>query len=481
MTAHDTPFGNSVTLDALFRRNAATHPDAIAVSESGAHRPGGIARALSYAELDNAANHLATQLRSFRLPHDSPVALHLPNGTELAVAVLGVIRAGHAALPLPVLWRKSDLIRALREAETSALITTSHFTLEDLPALAAEAASEVFELSFPCAFGDRVPDGVMALAISTGPAGDAEMAAELSSSARIITLGIGTSGVAIHARNDAELLAAGLGPLIAGDMRAHDSILAAVALSSLAGIAGALVPWLLSGGTLHLLDDFPAATSVAPDQRSHVVAPARALAAVCATLRAPIGSAIALHQEAGADRHEFSDIAAERIVDLHAFDETAVIAMKRASRAKAAALPIGVVHAGSAAADAPVVVETRLDSDMRLFVRGPMVPATEGAHDQWVATGFTGIAQDKRSFIPETPEAFIAIGGLRFSIAELEHRINAAWTGLRVAMIEDPVLGTRLAIWADDPPSAAQALLDSGLPRIIASAVLQSEPARAAG
>jgi hypothetical protein len=241
------------------------------------------------------------------------------------------------------------------------------------------------------------------------------------------------------------------------------------------------VPWLLSGGALHLLDDLPAAVSVAPDKRSHVVAPARALEAICAMLRAPIGSAIAVHQDSGADQYEFREIAAERIVDLHAFNETAVIALKRSSRSKASTLPMGAVHAGSAAADAPVVVETRLDSDMRLFVRGPMVPSAEGAHDQWAATGFTGIIQDKRSFKPDIPDHFIAIGGLRFAIADLEQRINAASPGVRVAMIEDPLLGTRLAIWAENPVKAAHALLDAGLPRIIANAVLQSEPARATG
>jgi len=75
----------------------------------------------------------------------------------------------------------------------------------------------------------------------------------------------------------------------------------------------------------------------------------------------------------------------------------------------------------------------------------------------------------------------IAIGGLRFSIADLDRRINAACPDLRVAMIEDPLLGTRLAIWAEDPEKAALALLDAGLPRIIASAVLQSESVRATG
>ncbi len=214
-----------------------------------------------------------------------------------------------------------------------------------------------------------------------------------------------------------------LGALIAGDMRANDTILAAVSLASIAGLGGAFVPWLLTGGTLHLLDDFPATTVVAPDQRLHAVAPARALKAICATLRAPIGAAIAVHQDGGADGYEFRDIAAERVVDLHVLNEVAAIAVKRAPRSTAASIPIGAVHAGSAAADAPVVVETKLDADMRLFVRGPMVPASDGEHDQWTATGFTGIILDRKNFKPDTPDNFIAIGGL----ALLHCRSRAAY------------------------------------------------------
>lgn len=476
MTTGPMPFGNAVTLDALFRRNAASRPAALAVSESGAHRPGGKARSLNYAELDNAASHLAAQLQAFRLPKDATVALHLPNGCELTIALLGVMRAGFTALPLPVLWRQSDLIRALREAETSVLITTSNFTLENLPMLAGEVAGEVFELSFPCAFGNDLPDGIIPLSVSTEPLEEDVPPAQ----ARITTLGISDSGIAIRSRNDAELLASGLGVLIAGDMRANDTILAAVSLASIAGLGGAFVPWLLTGGTLHLLDDLPATTVVAPDQRRHAVAPARALEAICATLRAPIGAAIAVHQDGGADGYVFRDIAAERVVDFHIFNEVAAIAIKRASRSTSASIPIGAVHAGSAAADAPVVVETKLDADMRLFVRGPMVPALDGGHDQWTATGFTGIILDRKNFKPDTPDNFIVIGGLRFSIADLEQRINTASPGARVAMIEDPLLGTRLAIWAEDSAKATDALLAAGLPRIVASSVLRSEPVRAA-
>ena len=100
-------FSPDIALDALFRRNVATRPDACALRDLD-----GVA--MSYAELSNAVASVVEQIASFNLPKASTVALLLPNGRELAIALLAVMRSGHIAAPMPVAWRKSDLVRACR-------------------------------------------------------------------------------------------------------------------------------------------------------------------------------------------------------------------------------------------------------------------------------------------------------------------------------------------------------------------------------
>ena len=151
---------SNVTLDALFRRNATLRGDLRALHDLDG-------TSLSYTETANAVAHVTEQIAALGLPANSTIALLLPNGRELIVATLAVMRSGHLVVPMPVAWRKSDLVRACREAEVAALITTANFAPERLPDLAAEVAIEVFELSFPCAFGAALPDGLLPLTFAT--------------------------------------------------------------------------------------------------------------------------------------------------------------------------------------------------------------------------------------------------------------------------------------------------------------------------
>ncbi|MBP2473028.1 amino acid adenylation domain-containing protein/non-ribosomal peptide synthase protein (TIGR01720 family) [Crossiella equi] len=76
----------------LFARRVAASPDAPAVlSES---------RNLSYAELDRAANRVAHRLRAEGLGAEDVVGLSMPPTADLVVALLGVLKAGAAFVPL---------------------------------------------------------------------------------------------------------------------------------------------------------------------------------------------------------------------------------------------------------------------------------------------------------------------------------------------------------------------------------------------
>lgn len=82
----------------LFARAAARTPEAVAITVPAAG-PEGVARHMTYAELERASGVLAERLRA-RGAGGGVVAVCLPKSPELIVALLAVLRAGAAYLPL---------------------------------------------------------------------------------------------------------------------------------------------------------------------------------------------------------------------------------------------------------------------------------------------------------------------------------------------------------------------------------------------
>jgi len=76
----------------LFAAQVAARPDAVAV-ESGPER-------LSYAQLNAQANRLAHHLIQHGVTADTRVAISLPRGPQLITALLAVLKAGGAYLPI---------------------------------------------------------------------------------------------------------------------------------------------------------------------------------------------------------------------------------------------------------------------------------------------------------------------------------------------------------------------------------------------
>lgn len=467
-------FVPDVTLDALFRRNAITRAQSLALVD-----PAGAT--YTYAEAANVIDDLAAQVTALNLPSRSSVALLLPNGGELALTLLAVLRAGHVPVPMPVAWRKSDLVRACREAEAAALITTAHFSAENLPQLAAEVAIEVFELSFPCAFGAPLPDGIVPLSLNAAAGAAPAVLPSGASSAGIGTLQAENSGVAFVLHRDEELLAAGLGAMLAADIQSGDRIVSALSLSSFAGLASAFVPWLLSGGTLVPLADARNADTPGTDaaERSHLVAPAGSLAPVCQLLEARFASATAVHFAGAVLDIDYSGLAADRVVDVFALHELCAIPLRRVSRSSLQPIPLGAIHAGAPGAMTPVILETRVGETGNIFIRGAMVPRERIEAQDWLDTGYAALPCGPHACRARAPAGTVAIGALRFCFPELERRILAAALVSRVEIAEDRVLGNRLVIVSERPEETAHALMDAGLPRVIANAVRKGEAARA--
>jgi len=257
--------GNRLTLDDLFRRAGVRHADALALVDppNAAQITGRPPRQLTYAEADRAISALAARLRSFGLQTDTVVALQMANTVDSVIALLGVLRAGMIAAPLPLLWRQQEIVAALSTIGAKAIVISARIGAHAAAETAMQAAAELFPIRYVCGFGPNLPDGVVPLddcvdggskeffqpATRPGRAG-AHVAA--------MTFDVGSERLVPLPRSYGELIASGLSVFREADLAPDMTVLSTIPPGSFAGIAGTLLPWLLGGGTLALHHGFDA-------------------------------------------------------------------------------------------------------------------------------------------------------------------------------------------------------------------------------
>ncbi|SDI36629.1 amino acid adenylation domain-containing protein [Actinokineospora alba] len=118
-TAREVP---DLTLPALFERQAKRTPDATALVFQGAE--------LSYVELNRRANRLAHKLIGLGVGPDDVVAMALPRSVEMIVALLAVVKAGAAYLPVDRAYPAERIALMLDDARPALVLTTAD---TDLP------------------------------------------------------------------------------------------------------------------------------------------------------------------------------------------------------------------------------------------------------------------------------------------------------------------------------------------------------------
>src|SRR4030095_13751715 len=101
----------------LFARRAAEAPDSIAVIAEG--------RAVSYAALEDLANHAARALQRRGVGPERRVAIFLPRSIGMVSAILGVLKAGGAWVPIEPDTPDDRLVFLLKDARPTCLVTTS--------------------------------------------------------------------------------------------------------------------------------------------------------------------------------------------------------------------------------------------------------------------------------------------------------------------------------------------------------------------
>src|ERR1019366_9062812 len=99
----------------LFEAQAERTPDAVAIVFE--------AEQLTYGELNRRANQLAHHLRALGVGPEVLVAICLERSLEMVIALLGVLKAGGAYLPLDPAYPKERLAFMLEDAQVPVLLT----------------------------------------------------------------------------------------------------------------------------------------------------------------------------------------------------------------------------------------------------------------------------------------------------------------------------------------------------------------------
>ncbi|MFE9674083.1 amino acid adenylation domain-containing protein [Streptomyces sp. NPDC006259] len=113
------------TVTGLFERQAAATPAALAVSADG--------RDLTYADLDTRANQWARALAGHGVRVGDTVAVALPRSPESVVALLAVLKAGAAYVPIDPRYPAAQVATMVEETRPRIVLTSRDFDAARLP------------------------------------------------------------------------------------------------------------------------------------------------------------------------------------------------------------------------------------------------------------------------------------------------------------------------------------------------------------
>jgi acyl-CoA synthetase (AMP-forming)/AMP-acid ligase II len=395
---------NRLTLDDLFRRAGVRRADALALCDQS--------RSLTFAQADRAISAFAARLRALGLATDAVVAMQLPNTVESAIALLGILRAGMIAAPLPLLWRQREMLTGLSMAGAKAIITSGAHA-----DIAMQVAAALFPIRAVAGFGHALPDGVVPLddVLATGANDFFQPSTRHSAGhAAAITFDVTAEGIVPITRSHGELIAGGLAVFREASTAQDETILSTIPSGSFAGLALTVVPWLLGAGTLVLHHGFDSAI-FAEQCRAHDAA--------AVVLPGPALTAIA---EAGLLNQAKN-----------------VLALWRVPEQLAAAAP----WQGAAAL---TDIASFSESDLLATRRGP--------------NGIPALIPD------DAADGLIAVGFYRFRQDDIDAAVAAADPDAIIAALPDALLGQRLAGSAPIPTDIAAQLQERGVHALIAGA-----------
>jgi acyl-CoA synthetase (AMP-forming)/AMP-acid ligase II len=242
------------TLDDLFSQTVQRHPDRLAVVDAPDHPA---PQRLTYKDLDKRVTALGDFFLSLNLPADSIAACQMDNSVEAVIFYLGCWRAGLIVAPMPTYWQLHEITNAL--TTLSPRILCAHHATEGEKATERlrDAAAELFSVRFAFGFGDGLPDGLFDLTELYDDADIPNSNLVLRNADEIATITFsladipGTGTIPVP-RSHNHWFATGKHILDRCDLADVPTVISPFCLSGIAGMGSAVMPWLISGGVLHL-------------------------------------------------------------------------------------------------------------------------------------------------------------------------------------------------------------------------------------
>ncbi|MGA9767429.1 MAG: amino acid adenylation domain-containing protein, partial [Blastocatellia bacterium] len=108
-------YGERLFTHEMFQQQARQHPQAVALEFED--------RQMSYAELNEKANQLAHYLQRQGVGPESVVGVYLERSMEMVIALLGVMKAGGAYLPIDVSYPAERVLYMLEDAGAKVVLT----------------------------------------------------------------------------------------------------------------------------------------------------------------------------------------------------------------------------------------------------------------------------------------------------------------------------------------------------------------------
>ncbi|MEV4236399.1 amino acid adenylation domain-containing protein [Nocardia sp. NPDC049737] len=156
------------TIDRLFIEKAADHPERVAVVSADS-------RELTYARLSGLVEGFAARLHELGATGNECIAVVLPRSSDMLIAVLGILRAGCAYVPLDPDYPAARIETVLADCEARFVVAGSeharvyqnlgvtHITVSDTPPGTVENVSHPHDLSYLIytSGSTGVPKGVM--------------------------------------------------------------------------------------------------------------------------------------------------------------------------------------------------------------------------------------------------------------------------------------------------------------------------------
>ncbi len=363
-----------LTLDAIAETAARARPARRAFTDAPDRETwtDGAPRELTCGQLGRELQVFGRKLLTLGLNRGDRVLVMLPNITEGASALLGILLAGLVPCMLNVVSSPEEIRQAAERVKAAGVITVSRYAHLNPAQSACEAASLHYGIRFVGAFGEHLPTG--AIPFSEWP--DDEIATDTLAATQphqpaLITFDAHGDGEA-HMRTHAQLISEALALSAISGLTSRGHLLGTFTPVSAAGVISTLVAPLISGAHVHLHGPFSPEVLAAQFTQSPeaiLILPSAAEAAVRSLAGAQVRDTIVINREPGMARPRAGS---GRVTEFVSLGEWANWALLRDHERRRLRLPRAYAHpVATAMPRSEVLIQADASPRGRLVVSGP--------------------------------------------------------------------------------------------------------------